>query len=60
MKESIVQARTLSDVALVLSEAAKNLSLMAKYLSDIRTAERMTAEQAAKYLGADSLSVRSE
>ena len=53
MKESVLQARTLSDVALVLTEAAKNLSQIAKYLADMCPSEWMTAKQAATYLGCE-------
>ena len=55
MKESVLQARTLSDVALVLTEAAKNLSQIAKYLADMCPSEWMTAKQAATYLGCESV-----
>ena len=50
-----VEATTLSDVALALTEAAESLSRTAKDLADIRTADWMTAEQAAKHLGCESV-----
>ena len=50
-----VEARALSDVALVLTEAAENLSQTAKNLADIRPTEWMTAEHAAAYLGCESV-----
>jgi DNA-binding HxlR family transcriptional regulator len=50
-----VEATTLSDVALALTEAAESLSHTAKELADMRTTEWMTAEQAAKHLGCESL-----
>ena len=50
-----VEVKALSGVALALTEAAKSLSQTAKDLSDMRTAEWMTAEQAAAYLGCESV-----
>ncbi len=50
-----VEAKALSDVALVLTEAAENLSRTAKALADMRPAEWLTAEQAAKHLGCESV-----
>jgi hypothetical protein len=44
----------LSGVALALTEAAESLFRTAKDLADIRTADWMTAEQAAKHLGCES------
>ena len=45
----------LSDIASVAPEAAENLSQMAKDLAGMRTAEWMTAEQAARHLGCESV-----
>ena len=45
----------LSDIASVAPEAAENLSQMAKDLAGTRTAKWMTAEQAATYLGCESV-----
>lgn len=50
-----VEVKALSGVALALTEAAESLSYTAKELADMRTAEWMTAEQAAKYLGCESV-----
>ena len=50
-----VEVKTLSGVALALTEAAESLSQTAKDLADMRTAEWMTAEQAAKHLGCESV-----
>ncbi len=50
-----VEAKALSDVALILTDAAENLSRTAKDLADMRPAEWMTAEQAAKHLGCESV-----
>src|SRR5919107_1553331 len=50
-----VEVKALSGVALTLTEAAESLSRTAKELTDLRTAEWMTAEQAAKYLGCESV-----
>ena len=50
-----VEVKALSGVALVLTEAVESLSRTAKDLADMRAAEWMTAEQAAKYLGCDSV-----
>ena len=50
-----VEVKALSGVALALTEAAESLSQTAKDLSDMRTAEWMTAEQAAAYLGCESV-----
>ena len=45
----------LSGIALALTEAAESLSRTAKELTDMRMAEWMTAEQAAQYLGCESV-----
>ena len=45
----------LSDIASVAPESAENLSQMAKDLAGTRTAKWMTAEQAATYLGCESV-----
>ena len=45
----------LSDVALALTEAAESLSRTTKDLTDKRVAEWMTAEQAARHLGCESV-----
>ena len=50
-----VEATTLSGVALALTEAAESLSRTAKELTDMQATEWMTAEQAAKYLGCESV-----
>jgi hypothetical protein len=50
-----IEAKTLSGVALVLSEAVEHLSRTAKDLTDTQPTEWMTAEQAATYLGCDSV-----
>ena len=50
-----VEVKALSGVALALTEAAESLSRTAKELTDMRTAEWMTAEQAATYLGCESV-----
>ena len=50
-----VEVKTLSVVALALTEAAESLTHMAKDLADMRTVEWMTAEQATKYLGCESV-----
>jgi len=50
-----VEVKALSGVALALTEAAESLSRTAKELTDMRAAEWMTAEQAAKYLGCESV-----
>jgi hypothetical protein len=55
VKESVLQARTLSDVALILTEAAKNLFQIAKYLADMSPSEWMTALQTSQYLGCESV-----
>jgi hypothetical protein len=44
----------LSDVALALTEAVESLSRTTKELTDMRVAEWMTAEQAARHLGCES------
>ena len=49
------EAKALSGVALVLSEAAESLSRTAKDLADMRPTEWMTPVQAAKYLGCESV-----
>jgi hypothetical protein len=50
-----VEVKTLSGVALALTEAAESLSRTAKELTDIQTSEWITAEQAAKHLGCESV-----
>src|SRR5215207_10904006 len=50
-----VEVKTLSGVALALTEAAESLAHTAKDLANVRTAEWMTAEQAAAYLGCESV-----
>ena len=50
-----VEVKALSGVALALTEAAESLSQTAKDLAEMRSAEWMTAEQAAKYLGCESV-----
>jgi phage-related minor tail protein len=50
-----VEVKALSAVVLALSEAAESLSRTAKDLDDMRTAEWMTAEQAVKHLGRESV-----
>jgi len=50
-----VEVKALSGVALALTEAAKSLSQTAKDLADMRAAEWMTGEQAATYLGCESV-----
>jgi hypothetical protein len=45
----------LSGVALALTEAAESLSRTAKELTDIQASEWMTAEQAARHLGCESV-----
>src|SRR5215211_7411519 len=50
-----VEVKALSGVALALTEAAESLSRTAKELTDMRATEWMTAEQAAKYLGCESV-----
>jgi hypothetical protein len=50
-----IEGTTLSGVALMLAEAAESLSLTAKALIDMRPAEWMTAEQAARHLGCRSV-----
>jgi len=50
-----VEVKALSGVALALTEAAESLSQTAKELTDMRTAEWMSAKQAAKYLGCESV-----
>ena len=49
------EVKALPGVALALTEAAEGLSRTAKDLADMRVAEWMTAEQAAKYLGCESV-----
>jgi hypothetical protein len=51
-----VEATALSSVAQVLAEVTESLSRTAKYLTDMQTAEWMTAEQAAKHFGCESVS----
>jgi|SRR5215217_32729 len=50
-----VEFTALSDVAVMLAEAAESLSRTAKDLADIHPTEWMTASQAAKYLGCESV-----
>ena len=50
-----VEARALSDVALALTKAAESLSRTAKELTDIQASEWLTAEQAARHLGCESV-----
>jgi hypothetical protein len=50
-----VEVKALSGVTLALTEVAESLSRTAKELTDIRTAEWMTADQAAVYLGCESV-----
>jgi hypothetical protein len=50
-----VESTTLSGVALILAEAAESLSRTAKALSGMQPTEWMTAEQAAKHLGCQSV-----
>ena len=45
----------LSGIALALTEAAENLSQTAKELTDMQASEWMTAEQAARHLGCESV-----
>src|SRR5918993_2143549 len=50
-----VEVKALSGVALALTEAAESLSRTAKELTDIQASEWMTAEQAARHLGCESV-----
>ena len=50
-----VEATALAEIASVLVEAAGSLSLTAQDLAEMRPVEWMTAEQAAKYLGCESV-----
>jgi hypothetical protein len=50
-----VEVKALSGVALTLTEAAESLSRTAKELTDIQASEWMTAEQAARHLGCESV-----
>jgi hypothetical protein len=50
-----VEVKALSGVALALTEAVERLSHTAKELADMRAAEWMTVEQAAKHLGCESV-----
>jgi hypothetical protein len=50
-----VEVKALSGVALPLTEAVESLSHTAKELADMRAAEWMTVEQAAKHLGCESV-----
>ncbi len=50
-----VEVKALSGVALVLTKAAERLSHTAKELTDMRATEWMTSQQAAKYLGYESV-----
>ncbi len=50
-----VEATALSSVAQVLAEVTESLARTAKDLTDMRAAEWMTAEQAAKHLGCESV-----
>ena len=49
------EATALSSVAQVLAEVTESLARTAKDLTDMRAAEWMTAEQAAKHLGCESV-----
>jgi hypothetical protein len=50
-----VEVKALSSVVTALTEAAESLSRTAKDLADMRAAEWMTTEQAAAYLGCESV-----
>ena len=50
-----VEVKALSSAALALTEVAESLSLTAKDLVDMRATEWMTGEQAAQYLGCESV-----
>ena len=50
-----VEVKTLSGVAQALTEAAESLAHTAKDLADMRANEWMSAKQAAKYLGCESV-----
>src|SRR3954468_18660453 len=50
-----VEVKALSSVALALTEAAESLSRTAKELTDMQASDWMTAEQAAKHLGCESV-----
>jgi hypothetical protein len=50
-----VEIKALSGIALALTEAAESLSQTVKEFADMRTAEWMTGEQAAMYLGCESV-----
>jgi hypothetical protein len=50
-----VEIKALSGIALALTEAAEALSRTAKDLADMRASEWMTAEQATKHLGCESV-----
>ncbi len=50
-----VEVKALSGVALALTEAVESLSRTAKELTDIQASEWMTAEQAARHLGCESV-----
>jgi len=50
-----VEIKALSGVALTLTEAAESLSRTAKELTDRQASEWMTAEQAARHLGCESV-----
>ena len=50
-----VEAPALSNIALLLAEVADHLSKATRTLMELQPMEWMTAEQAAKYLGCDSV-----
>ena len=50
-----IEATALSGITLALTEVAENLSQTAKDLADMQGAEWMTAAEAAKHLGCESV-----
>jgi hypothetical protein len=50
-----VEVKALSGVALALTEVAESLTRTARDLTDMKAVEWMTAEQAAQYLGCESV-----
>ena len=50
-----VEAPALSNIALLLAEVADHLSKVTRTLVELQPTEWMTAEQAAKYLGCESV-----
>lgn len=50
-----VEVKALSGVVLALTEAVESLSRTAKELTDIQASEWMTAKQAARHLGCESI-----